>query len=419
MTKVTRGMRHKVYSGDNLKQPEGMVKAAVAGLSGSIDLNTIAGRYSKVRQFFDVEPSPLPPGAVVIGDKDENLYQYKGTGDFTIDPSLDDFNGYGESDNWINLTVRTYLNVSIERSVPVEWNEALAVKLQHPCTVIGSDGNLYDSVKNGDLFDDPTNGNTANWLLFLDTSKGIIPTGIIMPFPNDDIPAGWLLCDDTLYDKDVYSDLYEVLKNGGSECIYGETASTFHIPDLRGCFLRGTDHGAGRDPGANGVVFTAQADITKSYLTGVSPALSLGEPYETGMELVAGAEFGPGTVITELDQGANIIYLNVPPITDGAITGVAVSRTDRGDGVTGDVVGTFQNDTFRSHPLKERLAGHKHSTDRRDGNDNSPDLKPYTAKRVADQHSRNTGGYRVKTVSGGGNTETHPVNIFQNFMIKT
>lgn len=44
----------------------------------------------------------------------------------------------------------------------------------------------------------------------------------------------WLACNGQAVSKAVYADLYEVLKNGGGTCVFGESGSNFNLPDLRG-----------------------------------------------------------------------------------------------------------------------------------------------------------------------------------------
>ena len=52
----------------------------------------------------------------------------------------------------------------------------------------------------------------------------------------------WLLCNGASVNKVVYKDLYEILKNGGSEGVFGEiTSTTFVLPDLRGRVPVGDD----------------------------------------------------------------------------------------------------------------------------------------------------------------------------------
>jgi len=77
----------------------------------------------------------------------------------------------------------------------------------------------------------------------------IIGRVLLVPFST--VPSGFLECDGSSLLKATYSDLYSALCDGGGSCIYGEAdADHFYLPDYRGRFLRGWDHGAGNDPDA-------------------------------------------------------------------------------------------------------------------------------------------------------------------------
>jgi microcystin-dependent protein len=75
------------------------------------------------------------------------------------------------------------------------------------------------------------------------------PPGTIAAYVGTAAPSGWLLCDGTLLNgtDPQYAALYAVIANtfGGTP-----SAASFNVPDLRGRFLRGWDHGAGNDPDA-------------------------------------------------------------------------------------------------------------------------------------------------------------------------
>jgi len=72
-----------------------------------------------------------------------------------------------------------------------------------------------------------------------------IPIGTIMAFGGISVPTGWLLCDGTQVSRTTYSGLFSVI---GTSFGSGNGSSTFHLPDLRGRFLRGVDGSAGNDP---------------------------------------------------------------------------------------------------------------------------------------------------------------------------
>ncbi len=78
------------------------------------------------------------------------------------------------------------------------------------------------------------------------------PPGSIMAFGTTNVPSGWLLCDGRVVRRSDYPQLFAVIQNTWGA---GNGADTFHLPDLRGVFLRGWDNSpstgvSGRDPQA-------------------------------------------------------------------------------------------------------------------------------------------------------------------------
>lgn len=76
-------------------------------------------------------------------------------------------------------------------------------------------------------------------------TQGLVPTGAVMAFAGESVPIGWLLCDGQEASRSAYSALFAVIGVSHGE---GDGATTFHLPDYRGRFLRGVDRGQGRDP---------------------------------------------------------------------------------------------------------------------------------------------------------------------------
>jgi microcystin-dependent protein len=74
-----------------------------------------------------------------------------------------------------------------------------------------------------------------------------VPVGAVLAFPVGTVPAGYLECNGAAISKTTYATLYAFLKDSGASCIYGES-TTFNLPDYRGRFMRGWDHGVARDP---------------------------------------------------------------------------------------------------------------------------------------------------------------------------
>ena len=98
----------------------------------------------------------------------------------------------------------------------------------------------------------------------------IIPPGCVLPFAGTTPPSGWLMCDGSAVSRTTYRALYAAIGNAHGS---GDGSTTFHLPDYRGRFLRGTDNmgtvsgAAGRDPNA--------ADRT-AMNTGGNPANGVG-----------------------------------------------------------------------------------------------------------------------------------------------
>lgn len=62
-----------------------------------------------------------------------------------------------------------------------------------------------------------------------------------------EVKEGWFFCNGASLDRKKYEDLYNVIR----VAFGAPDLDTFNLPDLRGRFVRGVDHGTGRDPDAN------------------------------------------------------------------------------------------------------------------------------------------------------------------------
>jgi microcystin-dependent protein len=72
-----------------------------------------------------------------------------------------------------------------------------------------------------------------------------VSVGAIAPFAATNVPTGWLECDGSAVSRTTYSNLFAAVSTAHGP---GNSSTTFNIPDLRGLFIRGWDHGASRDP---------------------------------------------------------------------------------------------------------------------------------------------------------------------------
>lgn len=78
-------------------------------------------------------------------------------------------------------------------------------------------------------------------------APNMVKPGSIRPHGTENVPDGWLECDGSAISRAAYPALFAEYQQRHGE---GDGVTTFRIPDLRGRFPRGWDHGAGRDADA-------------------------------------------------------------------------------------------------------------------------------------------------------------------------
>ena len=105
---------------------------------------------------------------------------------------------------------------------------------------IENDPKVPDELKDGVHWEDIQNPPAIG-------GSGGAPIGSIIAYGGVNIPEGWLKCDGTAVSRTEFSELFAALSISWGA---GDGVNTFHLPDLRGRFLRGTDEGAGNDPDA-------------------------------------------------------------------------------------------------------------------------------------------------------------------------
>lgn len=98
-----------------------------------------------------------------------------------------------------------------------------------------------------------------------------LPVGAMVPFPKGTVPAGFLEVDGSVQSIAALPDLAAYL--GTTFNTGGEGAGNFRLPESRGEFLRGWDHGRGVDAGR--VPGSYQADELKSHTHSIKTKLQL------------------------------------------------------------------------------------------------------------------------------------------------
>jgi len=107
----------------------------------------------------------------------------------------------------------------------------------------------------------------------------MVPVGTILAYGGSVSSAsvkrdlqmnGWLICDGGIYESGAYKKLSRWIGGAFGKAGGGE----FRVPDLRGRFVRGVDHEAGRDPDA----------ANRTAENGGNPGNSVGSLQEDGLK---------------------------------------------------------------------------------------------------------------------------------------
>ncbi|MCK9799756.1 tail fiber protein [Pseudomonas sp. MAFF 302030] len=106
-----------------------------------------------------------------------------------------------------------------------------------------------------------------------------LPVGAMVPFPKGTVPAGFLEVDGSVQSAAEYPDLAAYL--GTTFNTGGEAAGVFRLPESRGEFLRGWDHGLGVDAGRE--IGSSQLDALQNLTGSVGRVIPLGKPELDGL----------------------------------------------------------------------------------------------------------------------------------------
>ncbi|CAK16848.1 phage tail protein [Pseudomonas entomophila] len=146
------------------------------------------------------------------------------------------------------------------------------------------------------------------------------PVGAILPFPKAEVPAGYLELDGSLQSVATYPDLAAYL--GASYNNGTEPAGYFRLPDYRGEFLRGWDHGRGVDPGRG--MGTSQSDAIQN----ITGSIGLRGGAGVGLGVMGGASGAFSTVFGE-STSANTITRDASSIAASDIARFDASKVVR------------------------------------------------------------------------------------------
>ena len=170
----------------------------------------------------------------------------------------------------------------------------------------------------------PSSDGNANDVLQSDGSGNLsftalpqaVPTGSVHLMAGNNVPSGYLKCNGQAVSQTTYAALYAII---GST--YGQTATTFNLPDLRGEFVRGwaddrSDVDAGRGFG------TAQDQSNREHthvVTDPGHGHSINDPGHFHNVAFSNSDRNDG-VIEESGEGFN----GFEP-TENAVTGISIN----------------------------------------------------------------------------------------------
>jgi len=187
------------------------------------------------------------------------------------------------------------------------------------------------------------NANVTKEKLASDVEAFLVPTGTILPYGGASAPAGFVLCDGATLDRTTFAPLFAIIASAFGD---GDGATTFHVPDFRGRFMRGVDDGTGTDIDAGtrtamnvdgntgDNVGSVQGDTTRNHthLVGAHTHASGGYVAEWRIG-GTGIEWDSKSAVSTWTADTSISILGVPGATGGSsTTSVDVAGTSASGG---------------------------------------------------------------------------------------
>ena len=265
----------------------------------------------------------------------------------------------------------------------------VGIDIQNPSEKLSVAG-LVESTTGGFKFPDGTVQTTAA------TANSILPAGMIVPFAGDaaNVPQGWLICDGSAISRTTYAKLFSMIgTNYGS----GDNTTTFNVPDFRGMLLRGVDNGSGNDPDAGSRTASNPGgntgDNVGSYqnaATGLPATAFMTNPagnHTHSAVINHGGGHSHSGIIYGAGAHAHTVNQHNSTITEGVFGSTRSIVAPGGSATT-------SNSGYHGHAVYIGLSGsHTHNVN----------IYPR--------------GTHSHTISGG-DTETRPVNVYVNYIIK-
>jgi microcystin-dependent protein len=206
----------------------------------------------------------------------------------------------------------------------------------------------------------------------------LMPTGSVISYAGSTAPSGWLLCDGAPLSTTTYASLFAIIGY-----TFGGSGGTFNLPDLRGRFVRYDDNMGNHGIAGVTAAGAAARDSGRSHGSAQTQTTA-----KNGMT-VSSSNFTPvGSVPSGGSHGHDhVAFANYSYNGD--------SRVFLGGGGANSALNTGQNGSTQSTmPLQVTSGGSSHA------------------------HSFTGTSGAVSTSLGTGDTETRPINIALNAIIK-
>ena len=168
-----------------------------------------------------------------------------------------------------------------------------------------------------------TNG---SGVLSFSTVQGV-PSGSVFCIAVATVPSNYLECNGASVSRTTYAALFAVIGTA-----YGSTSgSTFNVPDLRGEFVRGWDHGKGSDSGRS--IASDQTDQMEQHNHSVTASSSVNDPGHVHTVRVGTRGGGGGGNVSDRDSeqpGTFFASNQIGSNSTGISVSINVTESNRG-----------------------------------------------------------------------------------------
>jgi microcystin-dependent protein len=220
--------------------------------SNVIDITAAGTRSHYFSQSYSTANVPLrvPDGTAaapsITNSGDENTGIFFGAADEVSITTGGTERAQFDSNGLSILAQKPVRYYDADNSHYVELKAASTVSANVSLTLPTSDGDADQYLK--------TNGSgVLSWGSI--STPASVPTGSVFMMATSTVPSGYLECNGAAVSRTTYSDLFSAISTTWGS---GNGSTTFNLPDLRGEFVRGWDHGKGTDSGRS--FASSQAD---------------------------------------------------------------------------------------------------------------------------------------------------------------